>query len=63
MTAAGWFWLFYFSIAVTVLLWVTGCAHQTPVLNPPACLTAAEGVRAELIAGRWYCLVVREWSV
>ncbi len=62
MTAAGWFWMFYICMGVTALLWLTGCAHSPEVLHPPACLTATEGVQAELIAGRWYCLVIREWT-
>lgn len=34
MTAAGWFWIFYLCLAVTVLLWVTGCGETDS--PPPA---------------------------
>lgn len=52
MTAAGWFWMFYICLAVTVLLWLTGCGDKTDVVaQPPNC----PQVGIELASRNWYC--------
>lgn len=49
MTAAGWFWVSYFCLALTALLWITGCGDSA---KPPQCSNGSHVVQG---SGGWYC--------